>query len=229
MIAGQRNPSDRKFCGIHPEHLGGAVMKKKAKGKIDGLNELETPIRQACNLAKALLIMSSGENMPADEGEGIFGVAETLVDLLECLQETRVELWRFACDVGKGDAARPPSSNSPTTLAGVSIPESRGSRKTAPEERAVKAAADTAELTSATVADISSQRDGNQRLAKVAEAGPTFVRVRAKTEGLFHAGIRKRQRCLSDFRRSRRKLWAARAIISANRAPAVTRSAPGSV
>jgi hypothetical protein len=29
-----------------------------------GLNELETPIRQAINLAKALLIMSSGENMP---------------------------------------------------------------------------------------------------------------------------------------------------------------------
>jgi hypothetical protein len=58
-------------------------MKKKAKGKIEmissGLNELETPIRQACNLAKALLIMSSGENMPDDEGEGIFGVAETLV------------------------------------------------------------------------------------------------------------------------------------------------------
>jgi hypothetical protein len=55
-------------------------MKKKAKRKIEmvasGLNELETPIRQACNLAKALLIMSSGENMPPDEGEGIFGVAE---------------------------------------------------------------------------------------------------------------------------------------------------------
>jgi len=84
-------------------------MKKKAKGKIEmvasGLNELETPIRQACNLAKALLIMSSGENMPDDEGEGIFGVAETLVELLECLQETRVELWRLACDVEKGDAA----------------------------------------------------------------------------------------------------------------------------
>ena len=62
-------------------------MKKKAKGKIEmissGLNELETPIRQACNLAKALLIMSSGENMPDDEGEGIFGVAETLVELIE--------------------------------------------------------------------------------------------------------------------------------------------------
>ena len=43
--------------------------------------------------------------MPADEGEGIFGVAETLVELLECLQETRVELWRLACDVEKGDAA----------------------------------------------------------------------------------------------------------------------------
>jgi hypothetical protein len=38
-----------------------------------GLNELETPIRQACNLAKALLIMSSGENIPPDEGEGAGG------------------------------------------------------------------------------------------------------------------------------------------------------------
>jgi len=84
-------------------------MKKKAKAKIEmvasGLNELETPIHQACNLAKALLIMSSGENMPPDEGEGIFGVAETLVELIECLQETRGELWRLACDVEKGDAS----------------------------------------------------------------------------------------------------------------------------
>ena len=84
-------------------------MKKKAKGKIEmvanGLNELETPIRQACNLAKAVLIMSSGENMPDDEGEGIFGVAETLVELIECLQETRVELWRLASDVAKEGAA----------------------------------------------------------------------------------------------------------------------------
>src|SRR5450755_4976248 len=100
--------SYRKLHRVPREHHCGAVM-KKAKTKIrevaSGLNELETPIRQACNLAKALLIMSSGENMPADEGEGIFGVAETLVDLLECLQETQVELWRFACEVGKGDAA----------------------------------------------------------------------------------------------------------------------------
>ena len=84
-------------------------MKKKAKGKIEmvssGLNELETPIRQACNLAKALLIMSSGENMPPDESEGIFGVADTLVELIECLQETRGELWHLAGDVAKEGAA----------------------------------------------------------------------------------------------------------------------------
>ena len=82
---------------------------KKAKTKIrevaSGLNDLETPIRQACNLAKALLIMSSGENMPDDEGEGIFGVAETLVELIECLQETRCELWHLASDVAKEGAA----------------------------------------------------------------------------------------------------------------------------
>jgi hypothetical protein len=84
-------------------------MKKKAKGKIEmvasGLNELETPIRQACNLAKAIRMMSSSDEMPAEEGEGIFGVAETLVELIECLQETRVELWHLACDVEKGDAS----------------------------------------------------------------------------------------------------------------------------
>jgi hypothetical protein len=84
-------------------------MKKKAKAKIEkvasGLNDLETPIRQACNLAKALLIMSSGENMPADEGEGIFGVADTLVALIEGLQETRCELWHLAGDVAKEGAA----------------------------------------------------------------------------------------------------------------------------
>ena len=81
-------------------------MKKKAKGKIEmvssGLNELETPIRQACNLAKAIRMMSSSDDMPADEGEGIFGVADTLVELIECLQETRCELWHLASDVENG-------------------------------------------------------------------------------------------------------------------------------
>jgi hypothetical protein len=82
---------------------------KKAKTKIrevaSGLNDLETPIRQACNLAKALLIMSSGENMPPDESEGIFGVAEALIEQLECIQETRGELWHLAGDVAKEGAA----------------------------------------------------------------------------------------------------------------------------
>jgi hypothetical protein len=84
-------------------------MKKKAKGKIEmissGLNELETPIRQACNLAKALRMMSSSDEMSGEEGEGIFGVADALVELIECLQETRVELWHLAGDVAKEGAA----------------------------------------------------------------------------------------------------------------------------
>jgi hypothetical protein len=84
-------------------------MKKKAKGKIEmissGLNELETPIRQACNLAKALRMMSSSDEMSGEEGEGIFGVADALVELIECLQETRVELWHLASDVAKEGAA----------------------------------------------------------------------------------------------------------------------------
>ena len=61
----------------------------------------------------------------------------------------------------------------------------RISKNGTPEERAAKAAADTAELTSATVADISSRRDGNQRLAKVAEAGPTFVEFMPKLRVYF--------------------------------------------
>jgi hypothetical protein len=84
-------------------------MRNKIKRKIEhvasGLNELETPIRQACNLAKAIRMMSSSDDMPAEEGEGIFGVADTLVELIECLQETRGELWHLACDVEKGDAS----------------------------------------------------------------------------------------------------------------------------
>jgi hypothetical protein len=84
-------------------------MKKKAKGKIEmissGLNELETPIRQACNLAKAIRMMSSSDEMPPEEGEGLFGVADALVELIECLQETRVELWHLARDVAKEGAA----------------------------------------------------------------------------------------------------------------------------
>jgi hypothetical protein len=52
-----------------------------------------------------MLIMSSGENMPPDEGEAVFGVADTLVALLEGVQETRGELWRLAGDVAKEGAA----------------------------------------------------------------------------------------------------------------------------
>ena len=43
--------------------------------------------------------------MPRDEGEAVFGVADTLVALFEGLQETRVELWHLACDVAKEGAA----------------------------------------------------------------------------------------------------------------------------
>jgi hypothetical protein len=79
-------------------------QEKKFAKVSSGLNDLETPIRQACNLAKALLIMSSGENMPPDEGEAIFGVADTLVELIEDIQATRVELWRQST-AGKGGAS----------------------------------------------------------------------------------------------------------------------------
>lgn len=84
-------------------------MKKKAKAKIEkvasGLNDLETPIRQACNLAKALRMLSSSDEMQGEQGESVFGVAETLVELIEGLQETRCELWYLARDVEKGGAA----------------------------------------------------------------------------------------------------------------------------
>jgi hypothetical protein len=110
-----------------------------------GLNELETPIRQACNLAKAIRMMSSSDEMSAEEGEGIFGVAESLVELLEYLQETRVELWRLACE--KGDPAGPRSSNFHTSLHVASILEKpRISKNGTPEEREAKAAAAAAEL-----------------------------------------------------------------------------------
>ena len=51
----------------------------------------------------------------------------------------------------------------------------RVSKNGTPEERAAKAAIDAAELTSATIADISSRSGGNQRLAKAVETGPTLV------------------------------------------------------
>jgi hypothetical protein len=80
-------------------------QEKKFAKVSSGLNDLETPIRQACNLAKALRMMSSSDEMPAEEGEGIFGVADSLIDLIEGMQETRVTLWRLARDVEKGGAS----------------------------------------------------------------------------------------------------------------------------
>jgi hypothetical protein len=81
-------------------------VKKKTQKTIgavaDGLNELEIPIRQACNLAKALRMLSSSDEMQGEQGEGVFGVADSLIDLIEGMQETRVTLWRLARDVEKG-------------------------------------------------------------------------------------------------------------------------------
>jgi len=51
----------------------------------------------------------------------------------------------------------------------------RTSKNGTPEERAARAAAAAEELTSATVAEISSRSGDNQRLAKAAAAGPTLV------------------------------------------------------
>jgi hypothetical protein len=51
----------------------------------------------------------------------------------------------------------------------------RISKNGTPEERAAKAAAAAAQLTSATVTEIPGQSSDNQRLAKAAEAGPTLV------------------------------------------------------
>jgi hypothetical protein len=71
----------------------------------------------------------------------------------------------------------------------------RRSKNGTPEERAAKAGAAAAELTSATVTEIPGRSSDNQ--------GFEFLQ---KLRGLFRAGISKRQRCRSDFRRSRRKL-----------------------
>jgi hypothetical protein len=73
-------------------------MTERKKDVASGLNDLETPIRQACNLAKALRMISSSDEMPGEQGEGVFGVADALVDLIEGLQETRATLWRLARD-----------------------------------------------------------------------------------------------------------------------------------
>ena len=51
----------------------------------------------------------------------------------------------------------------------------RRSKNATSQERAAESAAAAAELTSATVAEISSRSGDNRRLAKAAEAGPTLV------------------------------------------------------
>jgi hypothetical protein len=43
-------------------------------------------------------MISSSDEMPGEQGEGVFGVADALVDLIEGLQETRATLWRLARD-----------------------------------------------------------------------------------------------------------------------------------
>jgi hypothetical protein len=86
------------------------MSKKKKAEKVpteslsSRLNELENPIRQACNLAKALRMLASSDELDGEPGEAIFGVADNLVELIEGLQATRVELWR-QCKAGKGGAS----------------------------------------------------------------------------------------------------------------------------
>jgi hypothetical protein len=60
------------------------------------ISELESPVRDACNLAMACRMLASSDDMPKEAGRALDSVADMLVEKLEALETERERIWRLA-------------------------------------------------------------------------------------------------------------------------------------
>jgi hypothetical protein len=62
----------------------------------DGLSELEHPISRLCNLAYAVRMLASSDEMQTKPGAALDSLADTLVEELGALKEERDRLWHLS-------------------------------------------------------------------------------------------------------------------------------------
>jgi len=61
-----------------------------------GLSEMETPLLEARNLALAVRMMASANELPKDAGAALVAVADIIFGKLIDLSEDRTRLWKLA-------------------------------------------------------------------------------------------------------------------------------------
>jgi hypothetical protein len=71
------------------------------------IGELESQMREACNLAMAIRMMASSDDMPEEPGLALDSVADMLVGKLEAMEKERERIWHVARgdEEAAGDAA----------------------------------------------------------------------------------------------------------------------------
>ncbi len=62
------------------------------------LSDLESPVRKARNLAWAIHMMASVDELRGEPGDAVFAVADSLVEILDAIEKTREETWRLALE-----------------------------------------------------------------------------------------------------------------------------------
>jgi hypothetical protein len=71
-------------------------MTGKIEKIADGLFDLESPVFNARNLATAICMMASGDEMRGEAGNALATVANSLVEILDEITATRTEIFSLA-------------------------------------------------------------------------------------------------------------------------------------
>jgi hypothetical protein len=83
----------------------GMVPRQRVEEIASEICDLETPVLDARNLARAARMLGSSGDMPKGARAALDSVADTLLEKLEALQETRERIWRLAQAASRDAAA----------------------------------------------------------------------------------------------------------------------------
>jgi hypothetical protein len=81
------------------------VTRQRVKEIASEINEMESPVLNARNLAMAARMLGSSDDMPAGPGAALDSVADMLVEKLEALEKTRERVWLRAQAASRDAAA----------------------------------------------------------------------------------------------------------------------------
>jgi len=72
------------------------VMAEKIKEVASGLFEMESTMLEVSNLAMAVRMMASSDDMESEPGAAFDALADTIIEKLNALSEDRHRLWKLA-------------------------------------------------------------------------------------------------------------------------------------